>query len=212
MGSEVSPTALAAATQASEGVIPTVEAHLPAETAAAKPVDGTVTAPSSTARPGADSAAAFSPLEEPGSAAETDALRPIPEPSRPRLVSLPGAQTTSASSASPGSAPEWPGLGGAEGVFGHAAARSAAIAALGLLDLNTRVLDLMRQQSEVSLSAIGAVLTARSISDAMQAQTDGISRTLDLHSTQWNEIARTFRRVVEDAAEPVRAASRLPVS
>jgi hypothetical protein len=65
----------------------------------------------------------------------------------------------------------------------------------------------MRQQSEVSLSALGAVLTARSAADAMRAQTDGLSRTLDLQSTQWNEIARTFRRVVEDAAEPVRAAT-----
>jgi hypothetical protein len=96
--------------------------------------------------------------------------------------------------------------------LGHAAARSAAIATLGLLDLNTRVLDLMRQQSEVSLSAIGAVLTARSVSDAMQAQRDGLSRTLELHSTQWNEIAKTFRRVVDEAAEPVRAASLWPGS
>jgi len=157
---------------------------------------------------------------------------PAPKPSRPRLVAVPDPQTASPSSASPrpaapppprpqmqapstsrpAGAHDLPGLGGAEGVLQHAAARSAAIATLGLLDLNTRVLDLMRQQSEVSLSAIGAVLSARSVGDAMQAQTDGLARTLDLHSTQWNEIAKSFRRVVEEAAEPVRAASLWPGS
>jgi hypothetical protein len=221
---EVSTTALTAATQAAEGIVPAIEAHLPAG-AVAGPSALTAETTSPMARPVADAEPAPSSAE--GPVADAPSAAPTRKPTRPRLVSSSPETPAPSPSASrepaqltppppapkafptarPGEREKWSAPGGAEGIFGHAAARSAAIATLGLLDLNTRVLDLMRQQSEVSLSALGAVLTARSAADAMRAQTDGLSRTLDLQSTQWNEIARTFRRVVEDAAEPVRAAT-----
>ena len=151
-----------------------------------------------------------------------------PAPTRPRLVSVSsGIQNTSPSrtsapprSAAPavsqaGPAAGWspgergarPDSGRAGDVFGYAAARGAPPASLTLLELNTRVLDLLRQQSQVSFSAMQAVFTATSVAGALRAQADGISRVLDLQKAQWLEMTSAFGRTVEDAARPVRTAS-----
>jgi hypothetical protein len=108
---------------------------------------------------------------------------------------------------SPGERGARPHSGRAGDVFGYAAARGAPPASLTLLELNTRVLDLLRQQSQVSFSAMQAVFTATSVAGALRAQADGISRVLDLQKAQWLEMTSAFGRTVEDAARPVRTAS-----
>jgi len=152
---------------------------------------------------------------------------PTRAPSRPRLVSV--SSGIKKSSSAPVSAPPSLALaprpdtrqaGSSRGerdtphapqqggdVFGYATPRGAVPASLSLLEFNTRVLDLLRQQSQVSFSAMQAVLTARSVGDALRAQADGVSRVLDLQKAQWLEMTTAFGRAVEGAAQPVRAAS-----
>jgi hypothetical protein len=161
---------------------------------------------------------------EPATEVKSADSAPTRAPSRPRLVSVSSGIQNSSSAPAPAppslaiATPDTRQAGSSPGerdtaphqagdVFGYATQRGAVPASLSLLELNTRVLDLLTQQSQVSFSAMQAVLTAKSVADALRAQADGVSRVLDLQKAQWLEMTTAFGRAVEGAAQPVRAAS-----
>jgi hypothetical protein len=76
----------------------------------------------------------------------------------------------------------------------------------GLIEINGKVLDLVRAQSDATIDLWRSTLAANSFSEAVQAQTSGLRRAYEASATQWREIAETTGRVMSEAAKPFQSA------
>jgi hypothetical protein len=92
----------------------------------------------------------------------------------------------------------------------NAMALSATAATRGLVELNGKMLDLMRAQSQANFATWRSTLTAGSLSEAIKAQTAGIREAYETTATQWKEVADATARLMGDAAKPLQSALTKP--
>jgi hypothetical protein len=88
----------------------------------------------------------------------------------------------------------------------HAAAQSVTVATKGVAEINGKVLDLMRAQSEAALTIWGATLTAGSFAEAITTQSRSVRQACEATAAHWREIAETTTRLIGDAAKPLHSA------
>jgi hypothetical protein len=86
-----------------------------------------------------------------------------------------------------------------------AVAQSAVVATQGLVELNGKVLDVMRSQGEAALAIWRSALQAGSLSDRIATQSRGVRQAYEA-TTRWREVAETTARLMSDAAKPLRSA------
>jgi hypothetical protein len=83
----------------------------------------------------------------------------------------------------------------------QAVADSTTSTTRGLVELNEKVLDLWRAQSDAALDVWRSTLTSGSLAEAIRAQTSGFRRSYEATTSQWKEIAETAGRLMGDAAK-----------
>jgi hypothetical protein len=85
-----------------------------------------------------------------------------------------------------------------------AAAASANAVAHGFIEINNKVLDLLRAQSDATFALWRSTVEAGSLSDAIRVQSSGVRQAYETTASQWRDIAETTGRVVEEAVKPIR--------
>jgi len=83
-------------------------------------------------------------------------------------------------------------------------AESAGIASKGALEINGKVLDLVRAQADAAFGLWRQLLGAGSLSEAVQLQTKGWRHGYEMTSSRLKDIAETTGRVAETSIGPVR--------
>ena len=80
---------------------------------------------------------------------------------------------------------------------------TAAATARGFVELNGKVLELLRAQSDAAFALWRATLMAGSLSEAVRAQTSGLHHLYETSAQQWKEVAETAARLMDEAARPI---------
>jgi hypothetical protein len=88
----------------------------------------------------------------------------------------------------------------------RAAMRDAAKASTrGALEVNGKVIEALRIQSEVALDLWQSTLKAGSVPEAMRLQTTGMRTAYETAAAQWKDIAATTTRWFGQSVEPIQA-------
>ena len=74
------------------------------------------------------------------------------------------------------------------------------------VELNGKVIDLVRAQSDATLNLWRSTLSAGTFSEAIRVQTHGLREARSTTSAQWKDIAETAGRLAAEAAKPLRTA------
>src|SRR5829696_3783525 len=74
------------------------------------------------------------------------------------------------------------------------------------VELNGKVIDLVRAQSDATLDLWRSTLSAGTFSEAIRVQTHGLREVYETTSAQWKDIAETAGRLAAEAAKPLRTA------
>lgn len=78
-------------------------------------------------------------------------------------------------------------------------------ASRGWIELNGKMLDVLRAQSDAAFAVWRETVTARSFPDAVRAQTTGLQHLYETSTVQWREVAEAAARLMGDAAKPMGA-------
>jgi hypothetical protein len=87
----------------------------------------------------------------------------------------------------------------------NAMSESAAAASRGLVELNGQMLDLVRAQSDATLSVWRSALAAGSMSEAIRLQTSGVRQVYETSAGHWKAIAETAGRTADAAMRPMQS-------
>jgi hypothetical protein len=90
--------------------------------------------------------------------------------------------------------------------FREAASASTAATTRGFLELNGKVIDLVRAQNDAALDLWRSTLAAGSLSEAIRVQTHGFKEAYEATAAGWKDIAETAGRLMGEAAKPLRSA------
>ena len=90
--------------------------------------------------------------------------------------------------------------------FREATSASTAATTRGLLELNGKVIDLVRAQNDAALDLWRSTLAAGSLSEAIRVQTHGLKEAYEATAAGWKDIAETAGRLMGEAAKPLRSA------
>ncbi len=74
------------------------------------------------------------------------------------------------------------------------------------VELNGKVVDLVRAHSDATLDLWRSTLSAGTFSEAIRVQTHGLREVYETTSAQWKDIAETAGRLAAEAAKPLRTA------
>src|SRR5215210_2005566 len=74
------------------------------------------------------------------------------------------------------------------------------------VELNGKVIDALRAQSDATLDLWRSTLSAGTFSEAIRVQTHGLHEAYEATSAQWKDIAETAGRFAAEAAKPLRTA------
>jgi hypothetical protein len=74
------------------------------------------------------------------------------------------------------------------------------------IELNGKVIDALRAQSEATIDLWRSTLSAGTLSEAIRVQTHGLREAYETSSAQWKDIAATAGRLAAEAAKPLRSA------
>ena len=74
------------------------------------------------------------------------------------------------------------------------------------VELNGKLIDLVRAQSDATLDLWRSTLSAGTFSEAIRVQTHGLREVYETTSAQWKDIAETAGRLAAEAAKPLRTA------
>lgn len=145
----------------------------PSKPANAAPPAASGSAPPKPAEP---RPAAPSPPSSPPTLRVVETAKPAPAPIPPPPTAQPAADPTSPST-------------GAEPPRGWGDAA-------GWAELNTKMLNLMRSQTEANLAIWRSTLGAGSLSEAIRMQTSGVREAYEATAAQWRDIAETAARLM----------------
>jgi hypothetical protein len=90
--------------------------------------------------------------------------------------------------------------------FHHAVAETAAATTRGALEVNAKVLEALRAQSDAALDLWRSALTAESFSEAVRVQTSGARQAYDSVAHHWKDVAETTNRWLGAAMRPLQSA------
>lgn len=85
-------------------------------------------------------------------------------------------------------------------------AQSASEASKGFVEINGKLLDLMRAQTDAALSLWRAMLGVGSVGEAVELQTSELRKQFETTASHMKDIAATTSRVARAAMQPMRAA------
>ena len=88
----------------------------------------------------------------------------------------------------------------------QAVTHSATAAAHGMLELNGKVIDLLRAQSDAAFELWRSALTAGSLSEAVRVQTSGLRQAYEATATHAKDVAETATRAIGDTVKPLQSA------
>ena len=88
----------------------------------------------------------------------------------------------------------------------QAVAHSAAAAANGMLELNGKVIDLLRAQSDAAFELWRSTVTAGSLSEAVRVQTSGMRQAYEATTTHAKDVAEAATRAIGDTVKPLQSA------
>jgi hypothetical protein len=88
----------------------------------------------------------------------------------------------------------------------QAVTHSATAAAHGMLELNGKVIDLLRAQSDAAFELWRSTLTASSLSEAVRLQTSGIRQAYEATTTHAKDVAETATRAIGETVKPLQSA------
>lgn len=135
---------------------------------------------------------------EPAADLASNAVLSVPTPAL-----LPGAQAAMEASVDQARAASVQVRQASENV-GQVVTESASSATRGLVELNGKMFDLWRAQSDAAFRVWRSVMTAGSLAEAVRAQTSGMREVYELTISQWKELAETTGRLVGDTAKSVK--------
>ena len=81
---------------------------------------------------------------------------------------------------------------------------SYAAASKGVTDFNARTIDLMKAQSDAMLDHLKAVMSAKSVSEAITLQTAHARKQFETLTAQTKEMADLARKIATETAEPIK--------
>lgn len=88
----------------------------------------------------------------------------------------------------------------------QAVSDSTSATTRGIVELNGKVIDLLRAQGDATIELWRSAVTAGSLSEAVRAQSTGLRQAYEATAVQWKDIAETATRVAVEAAKPMRTA------
>jgi hypothetical protein len=88
----------------------------------------------------------------------------------------------------------------------QAVTHSATAAAHGMLELNGKVIDLLRAQSDAAFELWRSTLTAGSLSEAVRVQTSGMRQAYEATTTHAKDVAEAATRVIGETVKPLQSA------
>jgi hypothetical protein len=89
--------------------------------------------------------------------------------------------------------------------FRQAVADTATATSRGAIEVNSKVLDAFRAQSDAALDLWRSTLAAGTVADAIRAQTSGTRQVYETTASQWKDIAETTGRWVSAAVKPMQS-------
>jgi hypothetical protein len=94
------------------------------------------------------------------------------------------------------------------GMLGHAVAETATAATTTVLEVNAKVLDAVRAQSDAAFELWRSTLAAGSLSEAMRVQTSGARQAYETAANHWKDMAETTTRWFASAMKPLHSTDR----
>jgi hypothetical protein len=92
----------------------------------------------------------------------------------------------------------------------QAVTESATAATRGMVEINGRMFDLLRAQSDATFSLWRQTLQAGTLSEAVRAQTSGVRQAYEATASQWKDLAEVTSRVMGDTVRPLQSALTKP--
>jgi len=90
--------------------------------------------------------------------------------------------------------------------FRHAVTETAAASTRGALEVNGKVINAMRAQSDAAMELWRSTLTASSFAEAVRAQTSGTRQLYETAATHWRDVAETTTRWISASVMPMQSA------
>ena len=88
----------------------------------------------------------------------------------------------------------------------RALAETTTASTRGALEVNGKVIDALRAQSDATIEAWRSTLTAGSFSEAVRAQTSGARQVYEAAATHWRDVAETTTRWIGETVRPIQSA------
>jgi hypothetical protein len=85
----------------------------------------------------------------------------------------------------------------------QAVTETAAATSQGVLEVNGKVIDAMRAQSDAAFDLWRTTLTAGTVSEAIRAQTSGARQVYETTTTQWKDVAEATNRWFTAVIKPM---------
>jgi hypothetical protein len=92
----------------------------------------------------------------------------------------------------------------------QAATESATVTTRGVIEVNEKLIDAMRAQSDAAFELWRSALSATSVSEAIRIQTTGARQVYETAASQWKDIAETTGRVLSASVKPIQSAWTVP--
>jgi hypothetical protein len=91
-----------------------------------------------------------------------------------------------------------------------AVAESAAASSRGVIEVNDKLIEAMRAQSDAAFDLWRSALSATSVPEAIRIQTGGARQVYETAATQWKDIAETTGRWLAASMQPMQSVFRTP--
>jgi hypothetical protein len=82
---------------------------------------------------------------------------------------------------------------------------AATASSHGVLEVNDKMIDAFRAQSDVAIELWRSALSAGSLTEAIRVQADGARQAYETASAQWKDIAETTTRWIDRSVQPIQS-------
>jgi len=82
---------------------------------------------------------------------------------------------------------------------------AATASTRGVLEVNDKVIEAFRVQSDAALDLWRSTLSAATLADAIHVQTTGVRQVCETAAAQWKDIAETTTRWIDKSVQPIQS-------
>jgi hypothetical protein len=86
-----------------------------------------------------------------------------------------------------------------------AVTEAATVSSRGVLEVNDKMIEAFRVQSDAALDLWRSTLNAATLADAIQVQTTGVRQAYEIAAAQWKDIAETTTRWIDRSVQPIQS-------